>query len=230
MVLYGARQIGTRHLQMYAALQRFHADNVFNPWVDVDSLDVSPQPGAQRLARLRRHFDCDADFVLVGEASGYQGCHASGIPFTSERLLLQGSVPRVAISGRLTSRPRPWSEPSAAIVWGTLQALGIAERVVLWNAFPWHPYRPGTPYSNRRPTRAELQQGAASLKAVLARFERAKVIAVGQIAHQALRALVGPDVPLLRHPAYGGARAFSDGLAALVHARGRRAVEPSPSR
>ncbi|MGA8708919.1 MAG: uracil-DNA glycosylase [Steroidobacteraceae bacterium] len=215
---------------MYAALRRFRADHVFNPWSDVDALDVSPQPGAQRLARLRRHFDCDPTFVLVGEASGYQGCHASGIPFTSERLLLQGSVPRVAVPCRLTSRPRPWSEPSASIVWGTLQALGIAERVVLWNAFPWHPHRPGAPYSNRRPTHTELQQGVASLKAVLARFEHAVVIAVGQIAHQALVPLVGSDVPLLRHPAYGGARAFSSGLTALTRARGRRMAPAHPSR
>jgi uracil-DNA glycosylase len=209
---------------MYAALRRFRADNVFNPWAEIDPLDLSPTPAAARLARLRRHFDCEPEFVLVGEASGYQGCHASGIPFTSERLLLQGCIPRVAVARRLTRRARPWSEPSAAIVWGTLQALGIADRVVLWNAFPWHPHRPGAPYSNRRPTRAELQQGLPGLQAVLARFERATVIAVGQIARQALAALVGPDVPLLRHPAYGGARAFSEGLALLARARRRRAA------
>jgi uracil-DNA glycosylase len=215
---------------MYAALRHFRADNVFNPWSDVDSLDLSPRPGSQRLARLRRHFDCEPAFLLVGEASGYQGCHASGIPFTSERLLLQGSVPRVNCAARLTSRVRPWSEPSASIVWQALQGLGIAEHVVLWNAFPWHPHRPGAPYSNRRPTRAELHQGVPSLKAVLARFDRATVIAVGQIAHQALVALVGPGVPLLRHPAYGGARAFAEGLAALVRTRQRRAATSNPSR
>src|SRR5579863_9626518 len=55
-------------VSMYAALQRFRAENVFNPWVDVDALDATPQPGGQRLARLRLHFDCDPAFVLVGEA------------------------------------------------------------------------------------------------------------------------------------------------------------------
>ena len=38
-------------------------------------------------------------YLLIGEASGYQGCRISGIPFTSERLIMEGVVPRLPHEG-----------------------------------------------------------------------------------------------------------------------------------
>jgi hypothetical protein len=204
---------------MFDALKRFHAEDVFNPWGSLDSLDLSRDARAQRLRRLQQHFDCEPAFVLVGEATGYQGCRFSGIPFTSERLLLEGRIPRVSCPQRLTSRTRPWSEPSATIVWKALHALRIADRVVLWNAFPWHPHRRGEPHSNRRPSTIEAARGAAVLRAVLARFEGATAIAVGQVAREALHQILGPDTPAVRHPANGGATQFASGLAAIARRR-----------
>lgn len=205
---------------MFTALQRFRARDVFNPWADRDLLDRPHRAGALRLARLRRHFQCDPVLILVGEAAGYQGCHFSGIPFTSERLLLAGGIPRVRCEQRLTKRTRPWSEPSATIVWQALHELGIADRVVLWNSFPWHPHRHGKPHSNRRPSNDELRAGAPLLRMVLARFPDATAVAVGQLARQALAAaLTQTTVPVLRHPANGGAKTFAAGLSALVRGR-----------
>jgi len=93
--------------------------------------------------------------VVIGEALGYRGGHFSGIPMTSERILLgkqtlivaalcerrnlQDSVrhggrrpPLQIISGispRRTSKPDKCpngsSEPTATIVWGTLLQLGL---------------------------------------------------------------------------------------------------------
>src|SRR6185369_16971555 len=92
---------------------------VFNPWKDCDpATDLSATAPGERLERLRAHFSVAARCILVGEASGYQGCKVSGIPFTSERLILAGEIPRIRTDGRrLSSRQRPWSEPSATIVW-----------------------------------------------------------------------------------------------------------------
>lgn len=210
---------------MFAALQRFKAYDVFNPWTSLDPLDCITRASAQRLRRLKQHFDCEASFVLVGEAPGYQGCRFSGVPFTSERLLLEGAIPRVSCDRRFTSRARPWSEPSATIVWKALHELGIADRVVLWNAFPWHPHRRGEPHSNRGPSQLEARRGADALRAVLARFDRAAVVAVGQLARQALNELLGPGTPVVRHPANGGAKDFAAGLAAIVRRRLYRRAE-----
>ena len=57
-----------------------------------------------------------------------------------------------SLGARLSTRARPWSEPSATTVWGTLRELGVAEVTLLWNAFPWHPHKPGNLQSNRTPS------------------------------------------------------------------------------
>ena len=194
---------------------------VFNPWCDHDArTDADPAAPAARRARLRAHLDCDPLLLLLGEAAGYQGCHVSGIPFTSERLLLAGAIPRVAAPpARLSTRATPWSEPSATIVWGALHELGLAERTILWNAFPWHPHRPGELQSNRTPTTAEVALGRPALTALLQAFPRVHVVALGRKAESLLAGL-GRVETALRHPAMGGATRFRAGLRAF--ARGFR--------
>jgi uracil-DNA glycosylase family 4 len=129
----------------------------------------------------------DAAVLLVGEAAGYRGARVSGIPFTSER--------------QLTGRGP--AEASATIVQRVLAELGLAEQVVLWNVVPTHP---GTPTSNRRPTRSEI---AAGLPFVGALAHGRRVIAIGRIAAAVLAA------PYVRHPSHGGGREFRAGLVEL---------------
>jgi hypothetical protein len=220
----------------FEALRAFRSRHVFNPWAERDPLDAAESADSAalgpdgRLSRLKAHFAATPALVLLGEASGYQGCHFSGMPFTNEKLLLEGRIPRVRVADRLTTRVRPWCEPSATVVWGTLHALGLAERTVLWNAFAWHPFKPGDPYSNRAPTRAELEAGRDVLDGVLNAFGRAKVVAVGKVAERTLRALGREPYATVRHPSMGGANEFRAGLAALAErlglgaAAGREAV------
>jgi len=203
---------------MYRTLSLFSAPSVFNPWAERDSLDRLERPAALRLQRLQRHFDTPATLLLIGEAAGYQGCHFSGIPFTSERLMLEGLIPRIGCEQRITKRPRPWSEPSATTVWKCLHELGNAERTVLWNAFPWHPHQPGNPHSNRRPTPAELRLGLRPLRAVLGRFTGAKVIAVGRTAALSIKSVLGAEPTCIRHPSMAGANRFRSELRACVNA------------
>jgi uracil-DNA glycosylase len=200
---------------------RFAAPSVFNPWSDSDPLDRTADAAEHRWRRLKQHLACRPRLVLVGEAAGYQGCRFSGIAFTSERLLLEGRIPRVLSTDRLTHRARPWSEPSATVVWGCLHDLHIAERTLLWNAFPWQPYRPGEPHSNRRPCAHEVQLGSQVLQSVLDRCAGATVVAVGQVARKALQNVLGSDPSVVRHPAMGGAREFRTNLTAIVRSLGR---------
>lgn len=195
----------------------------FNPWIEHDPLtDAHADAAAQRLARLRRHLECDARWLLVGEAPGYQGAKVSGIPFTSERLIGEDAIPRVQCGhARLSTRPRPWSEPSATIVWKTLQGLGIAEHAILWNAFPWHPYKPGLLHSNRTPTPKERELGRPVLLALLDAFPDARVFAIGRQAEHTMEGMGIAATPL-RHPSMGGATAFRAGLRRSLHARAPR--------
>ena len=125
-----------------------------------------------------------APILLVGEAAGYRGARVSGIPFTSERQLT-GAGP---------------AEASATVVHRVLDELGLEGEVLLWNVVPTHP---GTPSSNRRPTREEAAAGLRFLEP-LARGRR--VIAVGRLAQEATGA------PYVRHPSRGGARRFRAGV------------------
>lgn len=202
---------------MLDELCRFTAPNVFNPWRDSDPLDTGEQGASHRLARLAQHFNCTPRFLLIGEAPGYQGCHFSGVPFTNERLLLDGVVPRVPCQVRITRREPPWSEPSATVVWGALHKLAIAEDTVMWNAFPFHPHKPGEPMSNRKPTNAEVRGwGGQFLRAVIEKFHGAKVVAVGRVAESAIRYVTGKSPATVRHPSMGGANEFRAGIAVQV--------------
>jgi uracil-DNA glycosylase len=190
---------------------------VFNPWTQRDEVNDGRCNGPEaRWKRLSQHLLAPATRILLGEAAGYQGCHVSGIPFTSERVIQSGAVPRVAGTGmRLSLRTRPWSEPSATIVWRTLHSLGIATDTVLWNAFPWHPHVMGRLHSNRTPTRAERTCGVPVLQGLLRLFPNATLFAVGRHAQEALSEL-GITAIALRHPSMGGAGLFEKGLRSAI--------------
>jgi hypothetical protein len=88
-----------------------------------------------------------------------------------------------------------------------LAELGIEDEVLLWNVVPTHPHEPGRPYTNRRPTRDEVESSVLFLEGV-ARGRR--IVAVGRLAQQVTGA------PYVRHPSHGGAEAFRRGLAELL--------------
>lgn len=206
---------------------------VFNPWWDVDaSHDITPDAPQIRREHLRRYLAQRLDIahiLLVAEALGYQGGHFSGIPMTSERILLGGMThkgiqPKHVMKAhrpRRTSRPllRPngFTEPTATIVWGHILNRGIDPfRVVLWNAFPWHPYHPNRGLlSNRTPTFTELEAGHQSLRTLIELGRFTRILAVGKRAQSQLQALNLDAVPV-RHPANGGARAFQTQFDAAI--------------
>ncbi len=219
--------------QFVASLSRFQAEGVFNPWRDNDPEHDGSAAGAeirrrQLLAYLKERIGV-ADTLLCAEAIGYQGGHFSGIPMTSERLLLGGLEHKGISAGMVFSNLSPqrtssvavkatgFTEPTATIVWGFFVDHGIdPRRVILWNAFPWHPYQPHKGLlSNRTPTAEELAAGHQILLTLLdlGRFRR--VVAVGEKAAQQLDQLNIAAVKV-RHPANGGAGKFRRQLADLL--------------
>ncbi|GAB1232959.1 uracil-DNA glycosylase [Ferrigenium sp. UT5] len=190
---------------------------LFNPWVDHCPHDAAGNGPQAKLERLALHLDCEPEFILAGEAPGYQGCRYSGIAFTSERLLGEGAIPRIAaLPYRLSTRRLPFSEPSATIVWKTLYRLGIAERTLLWNAMQLHPHRADTPWSNRTPSPEEIALGEPAMRLLLEAFPLAKIVAVGKKAEGLLAGMGVKVAGAVRHPANGGATEFAKGLQALI--------------
>jgi hypothetical protein len=184
------------------------AEGLYNQYAEVAEMDLDHRGAINRQARLEAHLDCSPKLILLGEAAGYQGCRFSGVTFTSERLIMQGVIPRITAQP-ITQRRLSFSEPSATIVWGTLFNLQVADRVVMWNALPFHPHRLGDPLSNRTPTDHEIEKhGLPFLEALMSCFPGVPIVAVGKKAEGLLSRLGKTPMACVRHPANGGATKF----------------------
>lgn len=219
-----------------ADIGRYRAEAVFNPWGETDSLhDCDQQGPLVRTRQLQRYLSerlGRAKTLLLAEAIGYQGGHFSGIPMTSERLLLGGLQhknlsPELVFTGlqpqrtsREELRPLGFTEPTATIVWGFLAERGIDPRsVVLWNAFPWHPYQPKKGLlSNRTPSNEELADGHRVLHRMLSLGQFEQIVAVGEKSFAQLQQLQIAAVKV-RHPANGGAGKFRAQMSELLRGR-----------
>ncbi|NLK08474.1 MAG: uracil-DNA glycosylase [Firmicutes bacterium] len=218
-----------KHLQEYKA-----APDVFNPWKNHDKIyDVGINAPAIRQRQLWDYLACRisrAKYILCAEAVGYQGAKFSGVPLTSERILLGRSI-EVAVSDILptakpvrTSNPEAasaktvqqygYAEPTATIAWGLLKELPLSPfEVIFWNIFPFHPFHKDKGrLSNRTPRTEETGQGRKYLEHLVSLCPPGvKVIAIGEKAAEAIG-----DCPKVRHPANGGAGMFREQLPRII--------------
>jgi hypothetical protein len=215
-------------------LKKSPSGTVFNPWWEVDERnDIGRSAPAIRRKQLRAYLQKrlrKAKVAVIGEAVGYRGGHFSGIPMTSERLLLERSKKVrlksndffVDIKAERTSKseqcPDGFSEPTATIVWGTALKLGLhPEQFILWNAFPWHSFDPRRGIlSNRMPKKSEQAAGLPVLKSFLNLFPCDEIIALGKVAAAQLQQL-GVNAHCVRHPASGGAKLFRQQIARILN-------------
>lgn len=210
----------------FIASLKHHPEELFNPWYHRDDEhDQTVDAPAIRRQQLKTYLSERverAKYLFIAEALGYQGGHFTGIAMTSERILLGHQEPKYGVrpdhvfqslTPRRTSCPtvieKGMSEPTATIMWGALIDLGINPyEVVLWNAVPWHPYKPDQGLlSNRTPTTDELDAGLEHLKSFMNLFDDVKMVAVGRKCELSLSQLGVDHIPV-RHPANGGAPKF----------------------
>jgi uracil-DNA glycosylase len=145
--------------QFLRLLKASPSGTVFNPWWQIDEENdigrIAPIIRRQQLRAYAQERLGRAKLVVIGEALGYRGGHFSGIPMTSERMLLSKQQDAVAplykrrnlehragdgghrpplqilsgIKPRRTSKPSVcpdgFSEPTATIVWGALLKIGV---------------------------------------------------------------------------------------------------------
>src|SRR5947207_2623948 len=82
--------------------------------------------------------------LTARQRDGSAACNITGIALCSEFELLHK---RELVARRplaVTSRgapDKPQRERSAAVIWQEIERSGKSFDIVLWNAFPWHPYR-----------------------------------------------------------------------------------------
>ncbi|MDY6084530.1 MAG: uracil-DNA glycosylase [Dialister sp.] len=213
-------------------LATYQGPLVFNPWHDTaPSLEI---PGAPAI-RQRQFKDYltlrlgKAKLLLIAEACGYQGGHFSGIAMTCERMLLHfhpAITPAMILgrNGQRTSREdspaipkaiqrtKGFNEPTDSVVWKAALDAGLGpDEFLLWNIFPFHPYKRGSLLSNRTPTDSELADGLSFTKELLSLTGPLPLFAIGKKSETTLTEAGFPVIGL-RHPANGGANVFRAGL------------------
>ena len=156
--------------------------------------------------------------ILVGEAPGYRGCRLTGVPFSSEYLLIN-NMKGMKLFGKDKGYKLPidtdklLKESTATIAWETFIKYDV--KVLGWNAFPFHPYKEGNRESNRTPLKKELLIGEKALTEIIKLFNIEKVIAMGNKAEESLNKL-GISCDKVRHPAQGGKNDFVQGIGAII--------------
>lgn len=216
-------------------LQAYQGPLVFNPWRDFDpSCDIGEQAPVIRTANLRRYLELrqKAHYLFIAEGLGYQGGHFSGIAITSERIIL-GNHPDVEKKSVLgdwnyqrtsdansallnrTQKLLGFNEPTDTVVWNALNKHGLASfDVILWNIFPFHPYKEGKLLSNRTPSNTELDLGIEYAKMLMELVPGMKVVAIGQKAANTL-SRYGVECEAVPHPSMGGANRFKAAVAEI---------------
>lgn len=207
--------------------------NVANPYKCFEQgIDATNSASLQRSCQLSaylQHRQNTAETILVAEAPGYQGARFSGIAMTSERMLsgqckfvteqeILGQVgvfrrtSAVDINQKKSVQLYGFAEQTATMVWKEIMRANRASTVVLWNTFPFHPYKENTLLSNRRPTKEEVNANAKVLNDFIRLFNPdCKIVAIGNVAKDHLEeAQVGADC--VQHPANGGAAKFREQL------------------
>ena len=185
---------------------------LFNPYVSAEPWGAVKQGNLQLYLQ---HMQCiKPSYLLVGEALGYRGGRLTGVPFTSEAILLQH--PWFGLQHgyqKTTEWPGICREATATILWQTIDQLNL--RPLLWNACPFHPFQPEKPASNQAPTQAEIQLGRTFVQDLCEMFP--SVTAVIAVGNKASKALGQWQIPhhKIRHPSHGGKKQFQQGLRLL---------------
>jgi uracil-DNA glycosylase len=189
--------------------------NVFNPYRDVCDLSdhvASPYLRSRNLTFfLSAVSNRQVYSIWLGRDLGYRGGRRTGIPLTDEFHLsaLQNAFGIFGVVKATTDDEEPVKERTATEVWKMLRL--IAEPVLLWNVFPFHPFDKDDPLSNRRHTAQEFDLCRDILTTVLDWLNPTIVVALGSDAESAVLSL-GRRCERVRHPSYGGQAHFAQAI------------------
>lgn len=217
--------------QFLTGLAGYQGENTFNPWADHDERYEIENAVAIRRKNLEDYLALrlgKARILLIAEACGYQGGHFSGIAMTCERMLLDlhpvvDSAMVLGHQGNRTSRKespllkpiqqaKGFNEPTDSVVWSACLEAGLGPNdFLLWNIFPFHPYKKGNLITNRTPADDELAAGLACTRSLLSLTGPLPIFAIGKKSENTLTE-AGFSITGLRHPANGGANIFRSQL------------------
>ncbi len=191
--------------------------NVFNPYRDVCIFSDHPASPSIRRRNLTLFLSAMAKSstrsLWLGRDLGYRGGRRTGIALTDEFHLdfLQETFHVFGIV-KATVEPSATKERTATEVWKMLRR--INQPVLLWNAFPYHPYEEDAPLSNRRHTAREFDSCRHILTNLIDWLEPTIIVALGADAEAAVTS-IGYKCRRVRHPSYGGQTEFAREVASI---------------
>ncbi len=175
--------------------------------VDVEFKDVeNPYQVDYKKENLRQYLlhlvEIQPKLMLVGEAPGYKGCGRTGIAFTDECQLKNPANYDLLGDWKRSDKNGDEKEMAASTIWEILGQKKVP--VLIWNAFPFHPYKPGNVESNRTPRATEARVGIAFVEELKDIFgiDCEHVYGIGNTAQNILR--ISDERNKIRHPAFGG--------------------------
>lgn len=199
------------------ALSTMHLEDVFNPYADRCAVYDKPNAPALRRENLRTFLMAataqSIDSIWIARDLGYRGGRRTGLPLTDEVHLPAFSKTFGGLKLHRATIGPPVAERTAAIVWRILARISVP--VFLWNVFPFHPYLPGEPLSNRCHSPRERRAGESFLIDLLDMLKPRRIVAIGGEAHRFITGLKGSDCYYVRHPSYGGQNDFIAGIVEL---------------
>lgn len=208
------------------AVASLHFDNVFNPYSDrceVYDLQDAPERRARALsAVVEKAANTTVDAVWIGRDLGYRGGRRTGLALTDD-VHVARHAQRWNVRADRQTVGEAMAERTAAVIWGMLDQ--IPQAVFLWNVFPLHPHKAGSPFTNRQHNALERQAGEEILNMLLGLLRPSRVLAIGNDAFKAATRVAGDcSVTLVRHPSYGGQRQFERQITDLYRLSGRQSA------
>jgi hypothetical protein len=191
----------------------FRSENVFNPYADFcPEHDRSDAPTIRRRnlrLAIEASLSIGVESIWFGRDLGYRGGRRTGLALTDEPHLpaLGAGLGNVVFTRATVTAPV--AERTANEIWKMIRCL--PKQPFLWNAFPFHPYEPDEPMTNRCHTAHEVRRCEWIVETLVDWFRPDRIIALGKDAHRALRRL-GYDSTCIRHPSYGGQAEFIAGV------------------
>lgn len=182
---------------------------LFNQYKHIDPKLDKPNGNVIRQFNLKLYFESfkiNPAYLLLGEAPGPNGCRFSGIPFTSERQLVE---PTFWLHGvQSSSANYPYEEMSGRVLWNTLSI--VHEKFFIYNAIPFHPFLEGNPLSIRTPKAEEIERYTIHLRDIVQILKPEQCVAIGRVAEKAFKSIGINNVVYARHMSHGGETAFVD--------------------
>lgn len=188
--------------------KRKSSDTVFNQYYDKNILN-----------NLKLYFEWllqnKHKVLLIGEAPGYRGCRLTGIPFTSGAVIKSARHEIFKTIGAQIKLHKVVSENTASILW---EVFNEGKPIpVLWNAFPFHPFKKGLSESNRKPTSSEIEEGKRYLEIVYELFKPERLCSLGRVGEGLLNDLFPHEkIIYIRHPSHGGKKDFVRGMQTVI--------------